>query len=131
MISLALNTPEARRFMRNSIFELERRGSTLLVTPSSDFHNRSDEEFSAEVYRLLDAIGPEVFSVVVDLSRTVACTSDRLLGPLVVLWNRVRKQQGEMSVCGLCDHGREVLQRTKLESLWRICNTLEEALPRQ
>jgi hypothetical protein len=66
---------------------------------------------------------------VVDLSQTVACTSDRLLGPLVVIWNRVRKHDGEMSLCGLGHHGREVLKRTKLNTLWRIYASLEEALP--
>jgi anti-anti-sigma regulatory factor len=131
MIILRGNSREARRMPRTPIFELERRGTALVVTPVADFHDRSDAEFSLEVFRLLEAVGPDVASVVVDLRHTVACTSDRLLGPLVVLWNRLRKQDGEMALCGLGAHGREVLKRTRLNTLWRIYASLEEALPHE
>jgi len=118
----------AQRVATHNIFACEQVGRTLVVTPALGFHSLSDEAFSVEVYRLADAIHPDTNAIVVDLGQAGACSSDRLLGPLVMLWNRVRSKQGRLTVCGLCSHGREVLRRTKLDTVWTLSDTRAAAL---
>jgi anti-anti-sigma factor len=50
------------------------------------------------------------------------------LGLFLKLWKRVRSLDGNMAFCNVSEHEREVLRLTRLDSLWPICGTREEAL---
>jgi hypothetical protein len=113
---------------QRSLFSVERRKNTLIVSSLGPFNSLADEDFTDEVNGLLESFGPGIKSVVVDLHKTNACTSDRLIGPLIVLWNRVRNQHGKLAVCGLNKYAHEVLARTRLHLLWTVCPTREDAL---
>lgn len=112
----------------STIFEIEQCGDALVVSPIRGFDALSDEEFTLEVFLLMESIDPSVSAIVVDLSQTSACSSDKLLGPLVMLWKRARRHNGRLAICNLSPHGREVLRRTKLQSVWPICASRTEAL---
>lgn len=112
----------------STIFEIQRVDHVLVVTPVKGFDALSDDAFTVEVFLLMDSIEPAVSAIVVDLEQTSACSSDKLLGPLVMLWKRVRKQRGAMAICNLSPYGLEVLRRTKLQSVWPICASRAEAL---
>lgn len=112
----------------STIFEIERFEHALVVSPIKGFDALSDDEFTAEVFLLMDSIEPCVSAIVVDLSNTCACSSDKLLGPLVMLWTRVKKQRSAFALCNLSPHSLEVLRRTKLHSVWPICQSRAEAL---
>lgn len=112
----------------STIFETERLEHALVVSPIKGFDALSDDEFTAEVYLLMESIDPNVSAIVVDLSHTCACSSDKLLGPLVMMWHRVRKKRSAFALCNLSPHCLEVLRRTKLHSVWPILPTKAEAL---
>jgi hypothetical protein len=111
-----------------TLFEVERHDDTLIVSSLGSFNSIPDDAFTAEVNSLLESFEPDIKSVVVDLHNTRSCTSDRLIGPLIVLWNRVRGHHGKLAICGLCKYGREVLRRTRLHLVWTVCPTREDAL---
>lgn len=110
------------------VFVVDRIQETLVVTPGRDLRSLSDAEFTAEVNVVLDAIDSGATAVVVDLVDTRSFSSDRLLGPLVVFWNRIRKRNGKLVLCNLCAHGCDVLARTNLDRLWPRCDSRDEAL---
>jgi stage II sporulation protein AA (anti-sigma F factor antagonist) len=66
-------------------------------------------------------------NVVVDLCRTDYCGSTAL-GLIVRLWRRVRQNGGRMALCNLSEHEREIFAIAKLDSLWPICLSREDAL---
>lgn len=112
----------------STIFEIERCEHALVVSPIKGFDALADDEFTAEVYLLMESIEPSVSAIVVDLTQTAACSSDKLLGPLMMLWHRVKKQRSAFALCNVSPHSFEVLRRTKLQSVWRICQSRAEAL---
>ncbi len=50
------------------------------------------------------------------------------LGFFIKLWKRVRSVDGQFAFCEVSEHEREVLELTRLDSLWSICPTRAEAL---
>jgi len=112
------------------LFEVECEGQTLIVTPHADLHEWDFREIDAgaqEVLRLLES--DSIQNVVMDFHRTDMFGSTAL-GFFVVLWKRVRVRGGRLTFCGLSDHEREILQVTKLDKLWPLCASREEALRR-
>jgi anti-anti-sigma regulatory factor len=109
-------------------FETLRAANVLYVTPQPGCGSLPDRDFTLAVNGALKELDLGVKIVIVDLSNLTSCSSDRLLGPLVVFWNRIRKQHGRMAICGLYKYGREVLRRTRLDLLWPVCDTREAAV---
>ena len=66
-------------------------------------------------------------SVIIDLSRPDYCGSTAL-GLFLKLWKQTRINNGKMSFCGLSANEEEVFATMKLDSLWPLCKTLDEAL---
>jgi anti-anti-sigma factor len=62
-----------------------------------------------------------------DFSRTDYYGSTALAF-FVNVWKAVRRHQGHMSFCSVSDHERQILSLTRLDTLWSICGTREEAL---
>jgi anti-anti-sigma factor len=110
------------------VFEIDLEGRTLIVTPARDLRELEFEQIeaeTAEVLRLVDA--GTIRNVVVDLYQTDYCGSTAL-GLIVKLWKRVRQKGGRMALCNLSEHEREIFAMAKLDSLWPICCSREEAL---
>jgi hypothetical protein len=123
-----LSSQNPKYELHDPLFSVERKGTTLLISSQREFSGINEEQFAEEVSGLLNSFEPGVKSVVFDLHKTKVRSSDRLIGPLVVLWNRVRQHHGKLAVCGLCKYGFEVLRRTRLHLLWSVCPTCDEAL---
>jgi anti-anti-sigma factor len=66
-------------------------------------------------------------NVVLDFHQTDYYGSTAL-GFFVKLWKRVRDRGGRMAFCGVSDLERDILKVTKLDGLWPICSSREEAL---
>jgi anti-anti-sigma factor len=110
------------------VFEVEQEGATLVVTPLTDlreFEYQGIEAGGAGALSLLE--GGAVKNVVLDFRRTDYYGSTAL-GFFVKLWRRVSGRGGRMAFCNLSAHEREVLRVTRLDSLWPICGSREEAL---
>jgi len=107
---------------------IEQTGKTIVVTPSTNLSELAFERIeteAAEVFDLLDKQPRR--NVVIDFQQTDYYGSTAL-SFFVKLWKRVRQAGGEMVFCNVSDHEREILEVTKLDALWGIYPTREEAL---
>ena len=50
------------------------------------------------------------------------------LGFFVKLWKRIRKVDGSMAFCNVSAHEQEVLRVTRLDTLWPVCTSREQAV---
>jgi anti-anti-sigma factor len=110
------------------LFEMERAGATLILTPTADLRERDYPQIetgAAEVLRLLEQ--GAVRNVVLDFRQTDYYGSTAL-GFFAKLWKRVRAGGGDMAFCNVSEHEREILRVTKLDGLWPLCPSREEAL---
>jgi stage II sporulation protein AA (anti-sigma F factor antagonist) len=110
------------------VFELERQGLTLIVTVQSDLRESAYPEMEAAARDILHLLGNgTINNVVLDFRKTDYYGSTAL-GFFVRLWKRVRERGGRMAFCSVSDHEREILKVTRLDDLWPICSSREEAL---
>lgn len=71
-----------------------------------------------------DADAPKL---VLDFSR-VSHMSSSALGMLITLQKRVREKNGQLRLCGIQPNIREVFVITRLNEIFEICDTREDAL---
>ena len=107
---------------------IEQIGETVVLTPSKDLSELAFEQIERDAERVLGLLdGTHAKSVVLDFCHTDFYGSTAL-SYFVKLWTRVREVGGAMAFCNLSDHEREILNITKLDTLWTICESREEAL---
>jgi anti-anti-sigma factor len=113
---------------RNGIFEIKREGDTLILTPVTNLGELAYEGIESGAGDVLDLLNnSSVKNVVLDFHRTDYCGTTAL-GFFLKLWKRVRNRDGHLAFCNVSDHEREILQLTKLDHLWAICGSREEAM---
>jgi anti-anti-sigma factor len=78
---------------------------------------------------LSEAIHCEPPRLILDLSQTTYIGSS-FIEVLVRAWKRLRQRNGNLVLCGLQPFCAEVLRISRLDSLWPICATREDALTR-
>jgi anti-anti-sigma factor len=110
------------------LFEFQDDADTLILSPTSNLSELElsyfDEEFRAVILRL-EASGFR--NVVLDFQGTDYYGSTAL-GFFLKLWKRIRSVDGKMAFCNVSSHEQEVLRLTRLDTLWPICGTREDAL---
>ena len=112
----------------SGVFEFEQVGETLIVTPRIDLRELAYEQVEAGARDLLDLLNrASVKNVVLDFHKTDYYGSTAL-GFFVRLWKRVRQRGGSLAFCNISDHEKEILRVTKLDHLWPVCSSREEAL---
>ena len=114
--------------MANDTFEITHDGDVVIVLPVSDLRELdfgTTEKAASKVFELLKA--KQVKHVVIDLSKTDYYGSTAL-GFFVKVRKRVADQGGQMAMCNISKHELEVLQITKLDRLWPICDSREAAI---
>jgi anti-anti-sigma factor len=107
---------------------LQDQGDALVVSPLASFSNLMQPDVAREwklVFDRLDA--PELKRLVVDLGE-LPYFGSTLLEWLVQLWNRMKLKGGVMAACNVSPIGREVLSLARLDTLWRVFATREDAL---
>lgn len=110
------------------LFTLTRAEDTIIVTPQrdlSDFDFIQIETAAAEVLGQITGDGGP--NVVVDFSKIKFCGSTAL-GFFARLFKKTRCRGGEMAVCNVSPDEREVLRVTRLDTLWAVCDSLDEAI---
>ena len=111
------------------LFDIECQGDTVIVIPTMDLGEFDYEELAAdaeEVFSLLEK-SDDKNNVVIDFRNTDYFGSTSL-GVFLSVWKRVRQREGRMAFCNLSEHEKEILTVTKLDNLWSICATREEAM---
>jgi anti-anti-sigma factor len=110
------------------LFDVEIEGRTVIVTPVADLREtdfQAIESGAEEVLALLSGVPAR--NVVVDLRGTDYYGSTAL-GFFVRLWKRVRSRNGRMAFCNVSEHEREILRVMRLDGLWPVCSSRDEAL---
>jgi anti-anti-sigma factor len=112
----------------SGIFKIEQQGETLIVTPTDDLSELAWGQIEVEAEDLLNQlVQASVKNVVLDFHQTDSFGSTAL-GFFLRLWKQVREADGQMAICNLSDHEKDILQATRLDSLWPINFSRPEAL---
>jgi anti-anti-sigma factor len=110
------------------IFEIERAGDTLIVTPTANIGELAFQEIESGTAQVLkDLNGSAARNVVIDL-RSTDYFGTTAVSLFLKLWERVRERNGRMVFCNVSEHEHELLRLIKLESLWMMAGSREEAL---
>jgi anti-anti-sigma factor len=113
---------------RTDTFELDQDGDTLFVMPLRAVSSLADESVRHQWERVLKQFDEaEVTNVVFDFAKTRYFGSS-MLEAMLVLWKRVRGRDGSMALCNASHEGLEVLQLSKFDTLWPLCDSRQAAL---
>ena len=110
------------------MFQIEKQDQAVILVPQRDlreFEFGEIEDEGSDVLRMIDQ--GEAQSVIVDFQKTDYYGSTAL-SFFVKLWKRVRANGGKMAFCNVSAHELEILEMTKLDNLWSLCSTRDEAL---
>ena len=114
--------------MTEKLFQTERVGNTLVVTPTSELSEFDLDPIQAGAEEVFAEFSDEtVQNVVVDLERTAYFGSTGL-GFFVRLWKRVKMGEGEMVFCGASPNVKEVFRVTRFDQVWPQRSNREQAL---
>ena len=110
------------------LFTLSRADHTIIVTPQRNLTEFDFTQIETEAAEILGQItkngGP---NVVVDFSK-IDYTGSTALSFFTRLFKKTRCCGGEMAFCNVSPVEREVLQVTRLDTLWPICDSVDDAL---
>jgi anti-sigma B factor antagonist len=110
------------------LFEVERDGDVVVITPTADLRESDYQDIESGGKAVLDHLTPpEIKGVVLDFHRTDYYGSTAL-GFFLRLWKRMSARGGRLAFCNLSDHEKEILLVTRLDTLWPVCASREEAL---
>ncbi|MDP2955294.1 MAG: STAS domain-containing protein [Longimicrobiales bacterium] len=105
-------------------FQVSRKGGVTLVEVEGQLIVGNRQELKQKVLEHLDS-GDRKF--VIDFSSTGYIDSSGL-GVLVSLSKKIREQSGELRLSSLNEDLRTLFELTKLDTLFRITDTKEQAL---
>ena len=112
----------------NRTLEVERDGDTLIITPRTKLSELAFQSLEAEANEILDLVTElSIKNIVVDFRRT-AFLGIGVLEYCLRLWKRVKNQDGQIAFCNVSKHEMEILQCTRLDCLWTICRSRDQAL---
>jgi len=110
------------------MFDIKRQDDVVFVIPQHDlreFEFGQIEVEGAEVLEILEKALAK--NVVFDFHKTDYYGSTAL-SFFVKVWKRVRANGGTMAFCNVSAHEMEILELTKLNELWSLCGSRDEAL---
>ncbi len=112
------------------MMNIQRDGKVTVIQPgpkadSLSLDEEALQEFSATL--LTQAAEAEPPLLLVDLSKTNYISSS-FLEALVRAWKRVKDRQGVMALCGVEPFCLEVLEVTRLNTLWKMYPTRAEGV---
>ena len=111
---------------RVAVFEIEREGETIIVTPVVNLRELEDVELKARA--VVDVLSDlSIKNLVMDFQKTDYFGSTAL-ALFVKFWKMVTDRNGCMAFCNLSEHEHEILNATKLDKLWPICDSRVEAM---
>ena len=110
------------------LFALAKADHTIIVTPQRNLTEFDFAQIESEASEVLGRIskdgGP---NVVVDFTK-IDYTGSTALSFFTRLFKKTRCRGGEMAFCNVSPLEREVLEVTRLDTLWPICDSLDDAL---
>lgn len=112
--------------LRTVMLEMERDGETIVFTPVANLSEPEEIELSMqEAFVVLN--DPSINNLVIDFQKTDYFGSSTL-GLFVRLWKIMKGRNGRMAFFNVSEHELEILQITRLDTLWSICKSREQAM---
>jgi anti-anti-sigma factor len=109
-------------------FTLERLGTTAILNLKEGLRDAELEDSHVEVDQLFKLLGrAQVQNIIVDCHE-IDFLRSMALGFFVRVWKRVQERDGTMTFCNASTKAREILKSTKLERIWTIYDTREDAI---
>jgi anti-anti-sigma factor len=113
---------------QSHLLRADQEGDTLVLVPTRNMGEFEFQQIDRESRDMLTALQEgRTRNVVIDCHETDFFGSTAL-GFFLKLWKRVCQHGGRMALCNLSEHEREVLQATRLDTLWIVRGTRAEAL---
>ena len=111
--------------MTESISEIkEVDGITVVRLMEKKLYQNAVTRFQDEMVKLLDG---EQKRFVIDLSDVEVMNSSGL-GVLILMWDRLKKEDGRLALMGLCPLMEDLFQRMRLNLIFKIAQTQSEAV---
>ena len=112
----------------NATFHIEHHENTLVLTPLIDLGELESDRILSDGQTALDLLANTVAkNIVIDFEK-IDYFGSCALGYFVQLWSRMRHHGGRMALCNLSNKERQVLDVTRLDTLWSICESRDDAL---
>ena len=112
----------------NQLFSIQQEGETMILSPKLNLSELELSGFDQQTRDVMVSFEEGGYrNIVLDFSGTDYYGSTAL-GFFIKLWKRVRSVDGQFAFCEVSDYEREVLELTRLDSLWSICATRDDAL---
>jgi anti-anti-sigma factor len=109
-----------------AMFEIEREGETIIVTPAVNL--REFEFVESNAGGVIDVLSDlSIKNLVMDFQKTDYFGSSAL-ALFVKLWKTIKGRNGCMAFCNLSEHELEILHITRLGNMWPICESRAEAM---
>jgi anti-anti-sigma factor len=115
--------------MATQLFNVLTDGSDVVIVDlQSSISSFDDSEVLAELNTLLARLQePGVKCLIVDFEQ-VPYFGSSMLEALRTLWKHIHDEHGKLILCNLSEVGREIIEISKFDTLWPICNTRADAL---
>jgi len=102
-------------------------GDALVITPLFTYATFTEPDMAAEWVKVQEQIdAPATQNVIIDLGE-IPYFGSTVLEWMSLIWKRVKAKGGHMAAIRPSPIGREVLLAAKLDRLWGIYDTREEA----
>jgi anti-anti-sigma factor len=110
------------------IFEMERLPSAVVLNLRKGLEEIEFDQPPPDVHAVLEIVRKSsVQRVVVDCHQ-IDFLRSTALGFFVTLWKRLAAHGGAMLFCNVSSNSRQILRATKLDRVWRICDSRAEAI---
>ena len=114
--------------MTDSCLRTEQVGPVTVAMIGPEFDTIDEHALQSVSEFLLGLTASEELKrLAIDLSETSFFGSG-LLAIILRVYSRLHHRQGRLALCGLQPHCREVLQTTRLDTLWPVYETRSEAV---
>lgn len=112
----------------NGFFEIMQQGDTIILTPQTDMGELNIGRINSGMKEVLALLtNSSVKNVVLDFHKS-GYFGSTALAFFVRLWRTISRRKGRMAFCNLSELEKDVLKVMKLDRLWDICTSREDAL---
>ena len=114
--------------MSTKLFSTYCRDEALVVAPMEPIGSLSASDVRKEAEGLMAEVHAEgVTKVVFDMGRAEYFGS-QMIELMILVWRYLSPAHGSLVLCRLSPAAREMLQIVGLDTLWPICDTLDDAV---
>ena len=106
----------------------EQQGNVLVITPLFTYATFAEPDVATELVEVQEQVdSPSTEQVIIDLGE-IPYFGSTVLEWMAQLWKRIKSKGGRLAVVRPSEIGREVLTAARLERLWGIFETRDQAI---